>query len=73
MGLSCEVVLAGRSSRRSTRPIFETQPGLLRLKVVPTAFQHHLAGDCGVWHGKKAIAQIFAFRNPSMAKKQLPF
>ena len=46
MGLSCEIVLAGRSSRRSTRPSFETQRALLRLKVVPTAFQPHLAGDC---------------------------
>ncbi len=56
MGLSGAIVLAGRSSRRSTRPIFETQSGLLRLKVVPTTFQPHLAGDCGVWHGMELIA-----------------
>ncbi len=56
MGLSGEIVLAGRSSQRSTRPSFKTQPVLLRLKVVPTTFQPHLAGDCAVWHGKELLA-----------------
>ncbi|HAJ55901.1 MAG TPA: hypothetical protein DCL56_14875 [Lactobacillus sp.] len=36
MGLSGEIVLAGRSSQRSTRPSFETLPVLQRLKVAPT-------------------------------------
>ncbi len=48
MGLSGEIIVGGLPP--TMRPIFETQPVLLRLKVVPTTFQPHLAGDCGVWH-----------------------
>ena len=64
MGLSGEIVLAGRSSQRSTRPSFETQPGLQRLKVVPTTLASRSpapepAGDCGVWHNKELIALNF--------------
>ncbi|MED7629711.1 hypothetical protein DB330_01905 [Lacticaseibacillus casei] len=59
MGLRGEIGLNGRFSRFRPRPIFETQPDLLRLKVVPTPFQPQLAGDCGVWRGIEFIAPIF--------------
>ena len=37
MGLSCEIVVDGAFfAPPKTRPSFETQPGLLRLKVVLT-------------------------------------
>jgi hypothetical protein len=29
----------------------------LRARSAVTAFQPQLAGDCGVWHGKKILAQ----------------
>ena len=52
MGLNCEIVVGGAPfAPPTTRPSFETQRALLRLKVVPTAFQPHMAGDCGVWRG----------------------
>ena len=49
MGLSGEIIVGGLPP--TMRPIFETQPVLLRLKVVPTTFQPQLAGNRGVWHG----------------------
>ncbi len=51
MGLSGDIVVGGAPfAPPTTRPNFETQPGLLRLKVVPTTFQPHLDGDRAVWH-----------------------
>jgi hypothetical protein len=58
MGLSGEIIVGGLPL--TMRPSFETLRALQRLKVVPTTFQPHLAGDCGVWHGMEPIARTFS-------------
>ncbi|EEQ66828.1 hypothetical protein LBPG_02277 [Lacticaseibacillus paracasei subsp. paracasei 8700:2] len=46
------------------RPVFVadvvrrlSRPRALRAQSAVTAFQPHLAGDCGVWHGKEILAK----------------
>ncbi|WP_260210907.1 hypothetical protein, partial [Lacticaseibacillus paracasei] len=34
-----------------------SRPRALRARSAVTAFQPQLAGDCGVWHGKRILAQ----------------